>query len=43
MSRSDCRDIGSYDLLVYGSGSRYAVSLPALLGLNASGSMLMLR
>ena len=37
------RDIGSYDVLVYGSGSRYAVSLPALLGLNASGSMLMLR
>lgn len=37
------RDIGSYDVLVYGSGSKYAVSLPALLGLNASGSMLMLR
>jgi hypothetical protein len=37
------RHTGSYTVLVYGSGSRYVVSLPALLEINADGTVLMLR
>jgi len=34
---------GSYTVLVYGSGSRYVVSLPALLEINADGTVLILQ
>ena len=37
------RDIGSYDVLVYGSGSKYVVSEPASLSLNANGTLLLLK
>ena len=37
------RHTGSYTVLVYGSGSRYVVSLPALLEVNADGTRLILQ
>jgi len=37
------RDVGQYDVLVYGTGSKYAVSLPARLAINSQGSILMLK
>jgi hypothetical protein len=37
------RDIGDYDVLVYGSGSRYAVSVSAHLSVDFKGTILLLK